>query len=294
MQLNAEVGLFTKPSVIDKAIMSKLLSLGISPCPNDTFIFDAWINGKLDKDSPRLRCCLEDISTLNGMALKGILDVVKVSFYAYGMLRDKYILLNAGGALGRGCGPLLVARSKNSIIKAEYPDFEVAVPGRWTTANLLLSLCYPEIKNKIFMKFDQIIPAVAKGDVDAGVIIHEGRFTIHRYGLCILEDLGDWWERTTGKPVPLGAIIAKRLLGENKIAAIETTIRKSLEAAFADPDSPLEFMRKHAGEMDTDVMRSHVELYVNKYSLDYGAEGMDAIDCLMKHAEEKGLLQRGL
>ncbi len=269
--------------------MSEIISLGISTCPNDTFIFDAWINGKLDKNEFRLRCYLEDVSTLNRMASKGKLDVVKVSFYAYGMLMDKYTLLNAGGALGRGCGPMLVAKSKEIIGKTGDPDFTVAVPGRWTTANLLLCLYRPEIRNRVFMKFDRIMPAVACGDVDAGVVIHEGRFTLESYGLSVVEDLGDWWERTTGKPVPLGAIVAKRSLGGDKISAIESTIRKSLQAAFDDPDSPFEFMKKHAGEMEPEVIRKHVELYVNRYSLDYGTDGMDAINQLMECAEEKGL-----
>ena len=268
------------------------LSCAYSTCPNDTFIFDAWINGKLGKGVPQVKCCLEDISTLNEMAFKGELDVVKVSFYAYGMLRDRYALLNAGGALGRGCGPLLVAKTDriNRQSLAD-PKITVAVPGRWTTANLLVCLYQPALKNRLFMRFEQIMPAVAREDADAGVIIHEGRFTYKNHGLVMVEDLGAWWETTTGYPIPLGGIIAARSLGKKKISAVESAIRKSLRAALSDPDSPLEFMKRHAGEMDTDVLRSHVDLYVNSYSLDYAKDGRQAINYLMERAEEKGLFQ---
>jgi 1,4-dihydroxy-6-naphthoate synthase len=272
--------------------MSDIISVGISTCPNDTFIFDAWINGKLGKGVPQVKCCLEDISTLNEMAFKGELDVVKVSFYAYGMLRDRYALLNAGGALGHGCGPLLVAKTDriNRQSLAD-PKITVAVPGRWTTANLLVCLYQPALKNRLFMRFEQIMPAVVQGYADAGVIIHEGRFTYKNHGLVMVEDLGAWWETTTGYPIPLGGIIAARSLGKEKISAVESAIRKSLRAALSDPDSPLEFMKRHAGEMDTDVLRSHVDLYVNSYSLDYAKDGRQAINYLMELAEEKGLFQ---
>lgn len=272
--------------------MSDVISLGISPCPNDTFIFDAWVNGKLDEEAPQVRCCLEDISTLNKIALEEELDVVKVSFYAYGMLRGRYALLNAGGALGRGCGPLIVTGSKHvSQQTLADPDTTVAVPGRWTTANLLLCLYQPGIQNRVFMRFEQIMPAVASGEVDAGVIIHEGRFTFEQHGLVMVEDLGAWWENTTGYPIPLGGIIARISLGSEKISVIESTIRKSLNIALSDPGSPIEFMKKHAGEMDEKVMQKHVDLYVNNFSIDYGKEGMEAINFLMKRAEGKGLFK---
>ncbi|MEI6126220.1 MAG: 1,4-dihydroxy-6-naphthoate synthase [Pseudomonadota bacterium] len=272
--------------------MVPAISLGISPCPNDTFIFDAWVNGKLDKSAPPVRCCLDDVSSLNEMAFNKTLDVAKVSFYAYGLVRDTYTLLNAGGALGRGCGPLLVARS--GLVTRETladPAVTIAVPGRWTTANLLLSLYQPEVKNRVFMSFEQIMPAVERGEVDAGVIIHEGRFTFPRYGLVMIKDLGAWWEGTTGLPIPLGAIIAKKNLGADMLSLVEATIRKSLSAARTNPDAPLAFMKKHAREMERDVMRRHVELYVNRHSLDYGKDGMEAIEHLLEKAEEKGLLR---
>jgi len=272
--------------------MSDILTLGISPCPNDTFIFDAWVNEKLGVSAPRVRCIMEDISTLNELAFKKKLDIVKVSFYAYAMLGRHYHLLNAGGALGRGCGPLIVSASPDMGRRAlAEKDVRIAVPGRWTTANLLLSLYQPEVRKKVFMRFEKIMPAVAGGEVDAGVIIHEGRFVFEQYGLGVVEDLGAWWEKTTGYPIPLGAIIAKKSLGADSLAAVEAAVKESLGAALSDPDAPLSFMQRHAGEMETAVMRSHVELYVNEYSLDYGSDGMQAIAHLLKSAEEKGLLE---
>ena len=272
--------------------MPDAVSLGISSCPNDTFVFDAWVNGKLGPDVPQVCCRIEDISTLNGMALNGELDVVKVSFFAYGAMRDTYSLLNAGGALGRGCGPLIVARDGH-MTRSDLaaPDVRVALPGRWTTANLLASLYQPRLRNRTFMRFEQIMPAVAGGSADAGVVIHEGRFTFERYGLVMVEDLGAWWEMQTGCPLPLGAVVARKSLGHERALSVESAIRDSLGAALADPHAPMEFMRRHAGEMDDEVMRRHVELYVNEYSLDYGENGRKAIDCLLNHAEKKNLFR---
>ncbi len=271
--------------------MPDVLFLGISTCPNDTFIFDAWINGKLSGKFPAVRPRLADISTLNKMALNTEPDVVKVSFFAYGLIRDRYSLLSCGGAMGRGCGPVVVARSEDVSIRADKPDFSVAVPGMLTTANLLFSLNWPEAKNKIFMMFDEIMPAVARGDVDAGVVIHEGRFTVENYGLKVVKDLGKWWEDKTGLIIPLGCIVARKDLGREKIFEIEQAIRASLQFAFDNPDSPLEFMKQHAGEMDEDIMRQHVELYVNQYSLDFGVEGQEAVRVLLEHAQRNGLLK---
>jgi 1,4-dihydroxy-6-naphthoate synthase len=269
--------------------MKKPLKLGISPCPNDTYIFDAWVNGRLGPDAPAVDCRMEDVSTLNDLAFSSALDVAKVSFYAYGRLRDSYGLLHAGGALGRGCGPLIV--SKNPGIDPEQlAPLRIAVPGRWTTANLLASLYAPAAQNKVYMSFDAIMPAVERGDVDAGVIIHEGRFTYQRYGLSLIEDLGSWWEQATGRPIPLGAIIAKKALGPDILARVESAIRASLQHARANPAAPRAFMKKHAAEMDEAVMDSHVALYVNEYSLDFGPAGMAAIEHLLEMAEAKGLL----
>jgi len=269
--------------------MKRPLKLGISPCPNDTYIFDAWVGGRLGPDASAVDCRLEDVSTLNDLAFGHELDVVKVSFYAYGRLRDTYELINAGGALGRGCGPLVVAKNK-AITADQLASMRIAVPGRWTTANLLFSLYQPASFNKLFMPFDQIIPALAAGDVDAGVIIHESRFTYQSYGLSMVEDLGAWWEKTTGQPIPLGAIIAKKELGPVTIARIEAAIRASIHHARANPAAPRAFMKKYAAEMDDTVMDSHVALYVNDYSFDFGPDGMAAIKHLLGLAQAKGLL----
>jgi 1,4-dihydroxy-6-naphthoate synthase len=269
--------------------MNRPLKLGISPCPNDTCIFDAWVNGRLGPDAPAVDCRLEDVSTLNELACSHELDVAKVSFYAYGRLRDSYELLHAGGALGRGCGPLIVT-GKPDLDPGQLASLRIAVPGRWTTANLLLSLYAPEAHNKEYMRFDEIIPAVARADFDAGVIIHEGRFTYQNHGLCMVEDLGAWWESTTGHPIPLGAIIAKKELGPDTIAAVESAIRASLQHARANPAAARGFMKQHAAEMDDAVMDSHVALYVNEYSFDFGADGMAAIEHLLEMAQANGLL----
>lgn len=264
--------------------MSRPLSLAISPCPNDTYIFDAWVNGRLGPGAPAVDCRFADIAALNELAFRTGPDVVKVSFYAYSRLRDTYVLLNAGAALGRGCGPLVVAK-KTLPDAGGLAGLRIAVPGRWTTANLLFSLYLPEARNKQYLPFDAIMPAIAAGDADAGVIIHEGRFTYGRYGLFMLEDLGAWWERTTGHPIPLGAIVAKKELGQEAHAGIEAAIRASIRHARANPEAPRAFMREHAAEMDEAVMVSHVDLYVNAYSLDLGPDGMAAIDHLLALAQ---------
>ncbi len=270
-----------------------MLTLGISPCPNDTFIFDAWINRKLFS-APPVSCTFDDISTLNEYALTQQLDVVKISFYTYGLVKNYYRLLNAGGALGRGCGPLLVA--KNAELNRETlaaPNITVAVPGRYTTAALLLKLYQPALHNIQVMRYESIMPAVATGSVDAGVIIHEGRFTFARHGLEMIEDLGLWWETATGHPIPLGCIAARQSLGTPALQKIEQTIRASLRAARSNPEQVMPFMQQHAQELDPDVIRQHVSLYVNDFTMEYGNAGMAAINCLLKKAEESGLLQRG-
>lgn len=269
--------------------MNRPLTLAISPCPNDTYIFDAWVNSRLGPGAPAVSCRLEDIATLNDLAFQHEPDVVKVSFYAYSRLRDTYCLLHAGAAIGRGCGPLVVAK-KPSLNLAHPAGLRIAVPGQWTTANLLFSLYQPKATNKLYIPFDDIMPALAAGEVDAGVIIHEGRFTYGHYGLSLIEDLGAWWEAATGHPLPLGAIIAKKELGPEALKTIEETIRASIRHARANPEAPRGFMREHAAEMDEAVMASHVDLYVNDYSLDFGLEGRAAIDHLLELAEAKGLL----
>jgi 1,4-dihydroxy-6-naphthoate synthase len=266
------------------------LTLGISPCPNDTYIFDAWINGRLNPDAPPVAARLEDIDTLNRLVLQDELDVAKVSFFACGRLRGRYRVLQAGGALGRGCGPLLVARDKNLTQQnLTGGNARVAVPGELTTAHLLLRLYAPDLQSVHVLPFDRIMPAVSRGECDAGVIIHEGRFTYPAYGLHVLCDLGAWWEHETGHPIPLGCIVARSSFAPDRIALLERTIRASLRHARTHPDDARDYIRSHAQEMDAQVIERHIELYVNSFTEDYGEEGRAAIACLMERAGDAGL-----
>jgi len=270
--------------------MNAPLTLGISPCPNDTFIFDAWINGRLAQDTPAVTPRLEDIETLNRLALQSALDIVKVSFFAYLKLRGQYQLLQTGGALGRGCGPLVVSRSTR-LTKQDLTNtkIRVAVPGEMTTANLRLRLYQPDAGSVLSLPFDQIMPAIAQGKIDAGVIIHEGRFTYHQYGLHVLVDLGAWWEQTTGHPIPLGCIAARSSLDPETITRLEQTIRASMAHARRNPEDSREYIRSHAQEMNPQVIARHIELYVNNFTEDYGDEGRAAIAPLLNRARQTRL-----
>ena len=258
------------------------LSLGYSPCPNDTFIFYAMVHNKLEGNL-RFSERLEDVETLNRLALKNELDITKVSFHAVGHLRENYCLLRSGSALGRGCGPLIV--SKKPIRPSELANKKIAIPGKLTTAYLLLRLFAPDATDVVEMPFDRIMNAVSLGTVDAGLIIHEGRFTYQKYNLVEIIDLGEWWEKETGYPIPLGGIIAKRELGADVIRETERLLKESVEYAFRNPVATWEYVKKNAQELDDDVIRQHIELYVNDYTLDIG-DGADAVGKLLKTAEE--------
>jgi 1,4-dihydroxy-6-naphthoate synthase len=258
------------------------LSLGFSPCPNDTFIFHALAHGLVDGSSGPFLPRLEDVETLNQLALAGSLEVTKVSYGAIPFLLEEYVLLRTGGALGRGCGPLLVSREPVPL--ASLATARIAIPGRFTTANLLLRLSNPALAAGEETLYSEIIPEVAAGKADAGLIIHESRFTYGDHGLVCLLDLGEWWEQETARPIPLGGIVAKRSLGEARIRAIEGAIRSSVEFALAHPAASSEYMRRHAQEMDEAVMRSHVDLYVNDFSVDLGEEGEAAVRELLERA----------
>jgi len=258
------------------------IKLGFSPCPNDTFIFHALVHGSIDIPGIRISTRLDDVESLNALAIAGELDVAKVSYGALPHLIGRYVLLRSGGALGRGCGPLLVAReplSEPSLARAR-----IAIPGRRTTANRLLRFRFPSSPEGIELRYDEIMPAVARGDVDAGLIIHESRFTFASHGLVRIADLGEWWEAETGLPIPLGGIVARRDLGEERIVQIQRAIRASVEHAFADPDTSLEYRRQNAVEMDDAVMREHVALYVNEFSADLGEEGVRAVKAFLDRA----------
>jgi 1,4-dihydroxy-6-naphthoate synthase len=263
------------------------LSLGFSPCPNDTFIFHALVHGLVGGAAGPFQPRLEDVETLNRLALNGSLDVTKVSYGAIPFLLEEYVLLRTGGALGRGCGPLLVAR--HPVELTSLRNSRVAIPGRYTTANLLLRLSNPALPTGEETLYSEIMPAVAAGSVDAGLIIHESRFTYGDHGLVCLLDLGEWWEQETGSPIPLGGIVAKRSLGEARIRAIEAAIRTSVAFAFANPAASGEYMHAHAREMDETVLRSHVDLYVNEFSLELGEEGEAAVRQLLERAAALGL-----
>src|SRR5512145_1393098 len=255
------------------------LTLGFSPCPNDTFIFDALVNGRLDTGGLSFVPVLEDVQTLNEWALEGRLDVSKISYGVLPRVADRYALLEAGGALGVGVGPLLVARP--GVTRFDPATMSVAIPGRDTTAHLLFSLAFPEAARKGFLVFNEIEAAVLAGRFDAGVIIHEGRFTYAAKGLAKLMDLGEHWERETRSPIPLGGIVARRSLPAEVRRELDRLIRLSLERANADRSHLSAYVRRHAQEMDEAVMRQHVDLYVNGFSLGLGEEGRRAVETLL-------------
>jgi 1,4-dihydroxy-6-naphthoate synthase len=265
------------------------LELAYSPCPNDTFIFTPWVEGRIPGAPPVVER-YEDIDTLNQIALNGEPDIVKVSFHALGHLRDKYWLLRSGGALGRGCGPLIVA--KTAFEGKALADRTVAIPGRLTTAALLMRLFAPNLHdaNITVMPFDRIMPAVCEGKVDAGVIIHESRFTYQRHGLTQIVDLGEWWERETGHAIPLGGILMRRDLGDDLVRHAEKSLAQSVDFAFGHTDLVWPTVRKHAQEMDDEVMRQHIALYVNEFTRNYGREGEAAIGYLLSMAESLGIV----
>lgn len=284
------------------------LTLGFSPCPNDTFIFDALVNKKIDTEGLEFYVHLEDVQTLNEWATQGKLDVSKVSYGVLSLLLNEYALLNSGGALGKGVGPLLISKipvgqvgasvysdndkqlgraPSSGNLPSQIDQMKIAIPGINTTAHLLFSLAFPEAGNKIFKVFNEIEDAVLDGEVDAGVIIHENRFTYQQRGLHKIIDLGEYWEQTTGAPIPLGGIVAKKSLGEERIAQIDALIRKSVEYAFQHHHKELtDYVKQHAQEMSEDVMRQHVDLYVNEYSIDLGEKGRGAIEQLLKAASK--------
>jgi 1,4-dihydroxy-6-naphthoate synthase len=267
----------------------KPLTLAYSPCPNDTFIFTPWVEGRIPGAPPVVER-YEDIDTLNQIALRGEPDIVKVSFHALGHLRERYCLLRSGGALGRGCGPLVVSREP--FAPAQLARKTIAIPGSLTTAALLVRLFAPELRdaNIRVMPFDRIMPAVCEGTVDAGVIIHESRFTYQRHGLTQVVDLGEWWERETGHAIPLGGILMRRDLGDDLIRRTEQGLAASVDFAFAHTDLVWPTVRRHAQEMEDDVMRQHIALYVNDFTRNYGPEGERAITHLLATAERLGLV----
>lgn len=268
----------------------KHLRLGFSPCPNDCFVFDALVHARLNSDL-RFEVILEDVEGLNQLALADALEVAKVSYHAVGNLADRYWLLRSGGALGRGVGPLIVTRKERLAADGSINlrGLRVAVPGGTTTAKLLLRLFEPAGVEETVVRYDRIMPAVAAGDVDAGLIIHESRFTYPAHGLVAPIDLGDWWERVSGSLLPLGGIAVRRDLGLPLAREIGRLVRASVEHAFAHPEDSEQFVAAHAQEMSPAVRRAHIDLYVNAFSLDVGLEGERAARHLLGEATRIGL-----
>ena len=268
----------------------KTLSLGYSPCPNDTYIFYALTHGKVEMPGFSFIERLEDVETLNQLALGSQLDLTKISYHAFGHLRDQYALLRSGGALGRGCGPLVIAPKATDMHALR--GRRIAIPGKLTTANLLLQLYGAGYDDLLVVPFDQIMPALKRGEADAGVIIHESRFTYLESGFQKVIDLGGWWETDTGLPIPLGGILARRALGSATIQAVDRAIRASLDYALQHPKEPRTYIREHAQELDDQVIDAHIDLYVNDFSLDLREQGVAAVETLMNRAEERGLIPK--
>jgi 1,4-dihydroxy-6-naphthoate synthase len=255
------------------------LTLGFSPCPNDTFIFDALVNQKIDTEGFEFEVALEDVQTLNEWSKQSRLDISKISYGVLPLVLNEYVLLNSGGALGKGVGPLLIAKSQVTI--SQVPDLKIAIPGENTTAHMLFKMAFPGASNKQFMIFHQVEDAVLNGEADAGVIIHENRFTYQQRGLHKIMDLGEFWEAETGVPIPLGGIVAKRDLDAPVIKKVDALIRKSLDYAFEHYPVVTDYVKQHSQEMSEDVMRKHIDLYVNNYSIDLGADGRKAVRTLL-------------
>ena len=264
--------------------MSKL-SLGFSPCPNDTYIFDALVNHKIEH-SYDFQLFLEDVETLNQWSMKRVLDISKISIHAFFHVLEKYTLLSSGAALGRGCGPLVVSKRKNPIRSGT-----IGLPGKFTTASLLFSMAVQGDFQYIYMPFDKIVSSVLKGEIDAGVIIHESRFTYQQAGLYNWLDLGKWWEEETGSLIPLGAIMIAKNMDQQIQSDLEKLIRNSLNFAENTPIMP-EFVTENAQEMDLNVLKNHIHLYVNQYSKDLGKEGKKAIRQLYLKSSALGLIPK--
>lgn len=257
-------------------------TLAFSPCPNDTFIFDALVNQKIDTEGITFDVFLEDVQTLNEWAIAGKMDFSKISYGVWSKVKEQYHLLNSGGALGKGVGPLLITRPAKLLDYSPEAinDMTIAIPGENTTAHLLFGLAYPKAKKKVFKVFHEIENAVLNGEVDAGVIIHENRFTYQAKGLRKIIDLGNYWEQTKRLPIPLGGIIAKNTLDSTLVKKVDSLIKKSIEFAFSNYPAVSDYVVAHAQEMSEDVMRQHIDLYVNHYSLDLGEDGLAAVEVL--------------
>lgn len=268
---------------------TRKITLGFSSCPNDTFIFDAMIHGKIDTEGLDFELFIGDVEELNRKAFSQELDITKISYNAYTRLTSNYVLLDSGSALGKNCGPLIISKEQFDI--ADLPSKNISIPGINTTANLLLSIAFPQVIQKTEMIFSEIEKAVLDEKVDAGLIIHESRFTYEQKGLKKIIDLGEYWENLTHTPTPLGGIIAQRALGLDLLQKINRVMRHSVQFAFDNPKSSLDFIKLHSQEMEEEVMYKHIDLYVNNYTLELGEMGRKSVETLFKKAQEMQLIQ---
>jgi 1,4-dihydroxy-6-naphthoate synthase len=264
------------------------LTLGFSPCPNDTFIFDAMVHGRIDTEGLEFDYLLADVEELNRKAFTGDLDITKMSLCAYAYVVQNYLILDSGSALGHRNGPLLI--SKNKIDPSKLATARIAIPGKYTTANMLFSIAWPEALNKTEYLFSSIEEALLKGEMDAGLIIHETRFTYFKRGLHKIADMGEYWEKLTGLPIPLGTIAVNRRLPEDIALKVNRIIRRSLEYAYHDSLASYDFVVENAKEMDSTVMNNHIKLFVNKFTMNLGKDGKKAISELFRIAHEKGIV----
>ena len=268
----------------------KTITLGFSTCPNDTFIFDAMIHGKVDTEGVDFKIFTGDVEELNRKAFNAELDITKISFNAFTRLTNNYILLDSGAALGENCGPLIIAKEPFSL--KELSDKKIGIPGVNTTANLLMSFAFPQVQDKVEMLFSDIENAILQGKIDAGLIIHESRFTYANKGLVKLADVGEIWESRTATPTPLGGIIAHHRLGKEVLQKINRILRRSVKYAFENPKSGIDFIRSYAQEMSEEVMYKHIGLYVNDYTISLGDKGRESVLKLFEVAEKLAMIDK--
>jgi 1,4-dihydroxy-6-naphthoate synthase len=261
-----------------------VIRLAFSPCPNDTFIFDAMVHHKIDTEGLEFTFTMADVEALNHLAMEGKIDMCKVSYHAFLFLQNNYVMLDSGSALGFGNGPLVISGKEWKLQDLE--NLTVAIPGEYTTAHLLLKIAAPKVRKKKVMVFHEIEDAVLSGEVDAGVIIHENRFTYRKKGLHKVADLGEYWETTRHSPVPLGGIILKKSFGDELTVKVNRVMRRSVVFALQNPESVMDFVRENAQEMDEDVMKKHIGLYVNDFTVNLGEEGKQAVQELFRASKE--------
>ena len=266
------------------------LTLGFSSCPNDTYIFDAMTHGRIDTEGIEFELIISDVEELNRQAFAAEIDITKISYHAFAYIADSYLLLNSGSALGFQNGPLLI--SKYKVFPDEISDLKIAIPGKYTTANLLLGIAYPDHKNKKEYLFSDIEDVVLSGEMDAGLIIHENRFTYQQKGLKKVVDLGEFWETKTGMAIPLGGIVVNRKLSSEIQRKVNRIMKRSVEFAFENPKVSYPFVKQHAQAMDDSVMESHIKLYVNKFTRELGPEGRKAIETLYHEATDRGVIAK--